>query len=273
MGRKDGFDFRVQDRDVFAQGAQWVQEAAPLDDGHADAGFLGGQGHGFFNELQPLCPQLGPAQRVRVAAAFDHPGLGGLESDQVRPAAQEIHRQIGVQRADQFEGLGIVVAQQAGDLVEELGAAVHDVAPGLDQAGQFEGLGILGFQGAEFGSVIARQFQEHARIGQVIAGARGGEGLAVTGAGDGVDGIDRQPGMLDQGVDDGAAAGLDGQGHGPCAEAFFQAAQPGVEGIRVHVWLCWIWTRGAVCIVRDVGRRHLRMRIRVRVRALVERLR
>ena len=155
--------------------------------------------------------------------------MGGFERDQVRPAAQEVHRQLGVQFADQLEGLGIVGAQEAGELVEDLGAAVHGVAPGLDQAGQFEGLGVLGFQRAEFGGVVAGQFQEDPGVGQVVTGPGGREGAAIAGAGDGVDGINRQPGILDQGVDDGAAAGLDGQGHRASAEAFFQVAQPGVE--------------------------------------------
>ncbi len=41
-------------------------------------------------------------------------------------------------------------------------------------------------------------------------------------------------------------------------------------GVRGHHRLLWFWTRGAGRIVRDVARRHLRMRVRVRVTAPVE---
>ena len=139
--------------------------------------------------------QFGPAQLVGVVEAFADAGFDGFEGEQIGPAAQEIHRQGGVEFAHQLKGLRIVVAQQAGDLIEHLGAAVHQVAPGLDQAGQFDRLGILGFQRAEFGGVVADQFEEDAGVAQVVAGTGGGEGRAVTGAGDGVDGIDRDPGV------------------------------------------------------------------------------
>jgi len=95
--------------------------------------------------------------------------------------------------------------EQAGQLVEQLGAAVHEVAAGLDQRVEVTGLVILQFQRAEFGGVIAHQFQKDARVGPIVAGARGREGRAVAGAGDRIDGIDFQPGILQESREGGAA--------------------------------------------------------------------
>jgi len=63
--------------------------------------------------LEPLLQEFGPAQLVVIIEAFEDAGLGGFAGEEVRPALQEVHGQFGVEVADQFEGLGIIGAQQA----------------------------------------------------------------------------------------------------------------------------------------------------------------
>jgi DNA-damage-inducible protein D len=150
----------------------------------------------------------------------------------VRQTIHELGGQRGVEVVEELEGLRVIGFEQAGELVEDLRATVHQIAPGLDQALQGAGAFVLGFEGAEFGRVIADQFEPEARIGGVVFGAGGGKGAAVTGAGEGIDGIDRQPRVREQRGDHGAAAGFDAQGDGPAGETLGQLAQPGVQVLR-----------------------------------------
>ena len=231
MGGEAGFDFLFQQGDMFVQSARLVQQRAQVQDGDTDARLLGGQRLGLADELQALFEQLGPPKVVSIIESFDHAGLGGFKAWEVGPTVQERPGHRGVEVAHQLEGLGIIAFDQAAELVEHLLFAIHQVPTGFDQAGQLEGLGVLGLEGAQFGGVVADQFQEQAGIGQVVSGARRSEGFAIASAGHWVDGINRQPGVLDQGVNDRAATGLNGQHDGPSAVALLQFAQPAMEGL------------------------------------------
>src|SRR6185436_2150843 len=145
------------------------------------------------------------------------------------PTFQQIDRQNAVQIIDQLQGVGIIAAQQHGQLIEDLSATIDHITTGLNQSVELLRLWILSFQRAELGSVIAHQLQEDARVGQIIAGAGGRKGSAITRAGDRVDGINDQPVVLQQDFEHSPATGLDPKGDGVATVALSQFAQPAMQ--------------------------------------------
>jgi len=155
MFGKDAPDFLVEERDVFAQGFELIQQQAQLPHGDVEHHGIAGEQFGFGNQVQPLLHPFGPADIVGVVEVSDGGGPGVFEAQQIGPAAQEGDGQFGVEVLQQLEGLRIIAFEQAGQLVEHLGAAIHRVAPGLDQGVELAGVFVLGFQRAKLGGVIA----------------------------------------------------------------------------------------------------------------------
>ena len=70
-----------------------------------------------------------------------------------------------------------------------------------------------------------------------------------------MNGIDRQPGISAEDMDQRPSAGFDGQGHGPALEALGQLLQPGVEhlggvdqGARLGLALNWLQRHGVALV-------------------------
>jgi hypothetical protein len=109
---------------------------------------------------------------------------------------------------------------------------IDQTAPGRHQRGQFPGLGRIQHQRGELLAVRAQQREDHDRIRAIILRPGRREGGAEACAGGRMHRVDRQPRILQQGVQQRVAASLDSQRHGLALVGPAQLLQPGVQGFR-----------------------------------------
>ena len=76
MVGEDIFDLRVEAHDVFLEDRQFIEQLAQLQDGHAQARGIGGQRHGFGDQVQTLLDQGLRTNLVGVVEALEDPGAG-----------------------------------------------------------------------------------------------------------------------------------------------------------------------------------------------------
>ena len=160
-------------------------------------------------------------------------GRAALRSIRSGQRWRNVQGQRAVERfAHQCEGLRVIALAGGAQLVADLGALVHGLAAQLAERGQAPGQRVFGVQRAELIQVVDQQAQEHLRVGRVVLGAGGREGFADAGAGGRVDGIDGEPGHVEEQVDERAVAGFQRQGDGPAAEALLDLLEPGADVFR-----------------------------------------
>src|SRR6185503_13955888 len=80
---KECFDLHFDDRDVFAEGLQLIQQQAQVQDGRFDPAMIGGQCHRVADQLQPLLQQFRPTQVMGVIEASDSAGFSCFQSQHV----------------------------------------------------------------------------------------------------------------------------------------------------------------------------------------------
>jgi hypothetical protein len=206
------------------------QEAA----GHGadrDDGLVGGQGFGVGDALEAVLDGVGATNIVGVKEGAYRVGPSGFEGDQVGPFEEKGAGQ-GAEEifADQIESLWIIGFEESGQGIGELSAQVDGGAAGLNQTVQFAGLDVVGMPGGELVAMDPEQIQQEVGIGQVVFGAGGIEGLAITGAGFGIDRIEGDEFNLHEGVNDRGVFGFQGDRDGAASEAGAQSVDPVLEG-------------------------------------------
>jgi hypothetical protein len=105
---------------------------------------------------------------LAVLSAAPEDGLGpcGLQEGELGPALHEVEREWGVAGfAGELQRLRVVVFEQAGQLVGELGAAVDEFAARLDQVGELSRALVVRQQRAQLATVVLEDIQGTFRVG------------------------------------------------------------------------------------------------------------
>lgn len=229
---KDLLDLDFIEFDALAQFLELGGQEAAGQDADRDNGLVSGQSLGVGDALEAFLDGVRATDIVGLKEGAQGIGPGGLEGDQVGPFEEKGagHRAEEI-LADQFKRLWKIGFEQGGQGIGELGAQVDGGAAGLDQTFEFTGLDVVGMPVGELVTMDAKQIQEEVGIGEVVFGAGRIEGLAITGAGFGVDGVEGDEFNLHESVDDGGVLGFQCDGNGAAAKACAQCVDPVLEGL------------------------------------------
>ena len=121
---------------------------------------------------------------------------------------------------------------RSGNSVGDADAVVDQATAVIDEATQSAHRGALGLEAGELVGMAEEQLEDELGVGGVVLGAAGGEGLAVSSHGGGLDGEEDEKVVLEQGGDDGALAELQGDGDGRTTEALSELVGPGANSGR-----------------------------------------
>lgn len=231
MHLKDEFDFLLIAFDAEVEFGQLLSEEAAVEDTDGDDGLIGGQGSGVGNTFQTFFNGVRAANVVGMIEGADGVGSGGFEGDEVGPFEEEGAGQWAEDiLADEFEGLREIGFEEGGQGVGQLGAQIHGRTAGLNEAVEFAGLDVIGMPGQELVAMDLEEIEQELGIWEIVLGAGGIEGLAIKGAGFGIDGIEGDEFDMEQGMDERPVFGFEGDGDGPAAEALAQVGNPVLKG-------------------------------------------
>ena len=88
----------------------------------------------------------------------------------------------------------------------------------------------------EPGAVVGEDLQKRARIGDIVLGAAGVKAVLKRRLVAGMHRVDQQSGIIEQGGDDGAVAGLHGHRHALAAEAFAERLIARACDYALRIW-------------------------------------
>lgn len=228
---KDLLDLEIVEFDALAQFLELAGQEAAGQGADRDDGLVSGQGLGVGDAFEAFLDGVGATDIVGLKEGAQGVGPGGFEGDQVGPF-EEKGAGHGAEEvlANQFKSLWKIGFEECGQGIGELGAQVDGSAASLDQSIEFTGLNVVGMPGGELVGMKAEQIQEEVGIGNIVFGPRRAEGLAITGAGFGIDRIEGDEFNLHESMHDRGVLGFQGEGNGAAAEAGAQGVDPVLEG-------------------------------------------
>ena len=228
---KDLLNMEVEEFDALAQFLELGGQEAAGQDADRDNGLVSGQSLGVGDAFEAFLDGVRATDIMGLKEGAQGVWAGGLEGDQVGPFEEKGagHRAEEI-LADQFKSLWKIGFEQGGQGIGELGAQVDGSPAGMNQTFEFAGLNVIGMPGGELVAMEAKQVQEEVGIGEVVFGAGRTEGLAITGAGFGIDGVEGDEFNLHESVDDWGVLGFQSDGNGAAAKACAQCVDPVLKG-------------------------------------------
>jgi hypothetical protein len=204
-----------------------------------DDALIGGQGWGALDGLHAVVDDVGVTQVMGVEKALEGGApreVGGLEG---WPWGEAIAADGGVFVVQPLEDVREVVLQGAGEAMGEAHVVAHEAAAMVDEWLEGTHWGALGVEGCEVVAMREQEFELEFGVRGVVLGVAGGEGLAVSREGKGMDGNEHEEVIRAQGGDkrallkfeaDGARLALEplAQGANPCIDGFWRGLDDGV---------------------------------------------
>ncbi len=240
MNGKERGNARFHRFDLRLQGAQHRDQQLDLQDGRCDHDAVGGERPGLRDQFQAAFNDVGPAAVMRGVEVAQGFRPGPLELRQFGPAFEEVQGQRGPQvSAAQGQRLRVHGLQSALQLTGKRGAPVNGSASDLGQSRQFAGGRRVELQRSQLRAVLLQDGQQHQGIGLIVLRSRRSKRFAEAFARRRMYGINRQPGIAGQGMQDRIAPGFNRQGHRLVATALSEFFQPAVQRFgrcRQPVW-------------------------------------